>query len=92
MLSAEARAYKKLVSQSLFVQGFRKEDALKGPVRVCMSIYRPRKKGDLDNTLKALFDSLKGISYEDDSQIVEIHAKRFDDKDRPRVEINIANL
>lgn len=89
ILSAEARAYKKLVAQTLFVQGFKKEDALKGFVRVQISLFRPRKVGDLDNYFKSCLDSLKGIAYEDDSQIIEIHAKRFDDKHRPRVEISI---
>lgn len=37
-----------------------------------------RKKGrtDLDNTLKAIQDSLEGIAYNNDSQIVEIIARK----------------
>ena len=39
---------------------------------------RPCKKPDADNILKAYFDAMNGIVYEDDSQIVSIHAtKRY---------------
>ncbi len=50
--------------------------------------YRPRRAGDLDNTLKAL-DVLHGIAFADDAQIVEIHAHRLDDKERPRMVVEI---
>ena len=50
---------------------------------------RPQRSGDLDNRLKCLLDSLNGIAWSDDGQIVEIHAYRHDDKKNPRVEIEI---
>ena len=37
--------------------------------------------------MKVLLDSLTGVIWEDDSQIVEIHAYRYEDKNNPRVEI-----
>jgi len=41
-------------------------------------LERPCKKPDADNILKAYFDAMNGIVYEDDSQIVSIHAtKRY---------------
>lgn len=45
----------------------------------CLSgLERPCKKPDADNILKAYFDAMNGIVYEDDSQIVSIHAtKRY---------------
>lgn len=63
--------------------------ALAGPVSVEVHAYRPRRRGDLDNALKVLLDALKGIAYVDDSQVVELHARRYDDKANPRVEIEI---
>lgn len=30
-----------------------------------------------------------GIAYSDDGQIVELHAYRFDDKNNPRMEVEI---
>lgn len=60
-----------------------------GPVSVTMRFYRARKSGDLDNKIKVLLDSMNGVVYADDGQIVEIHAFRDDDKSDPRVEIEI---
>jgi Holliday junction resolvase RusA-like endonuclease len=39
---------------------------------------RPCKKPDCDNVVKAFFDAMNGIVYDDDCQIVSIHAtKRY---------------
>lgn len=38
---------------------------------------KSKRKRDLDNLLKALIDSLEGRLFENDSQIVEIHAKKI---------------
>jgi Holliday junction resolvase RusA-like endonuclease len=37
-------------------------------------------------------DNLQGIAYVNDRQIVEIHARRFDDKANPRVEVIIEEV
>lgn len=52
-------------------------------------LYRPRKSGDIDGPLKALFDALNGRAWVDDSQIIDLHVQRRDDKHRPRVELEI---
>lgn len=87
MLSNEARAYKEQVGWLAKSKGL---TAMAGPLSVTIYFYRPRKSGDLDNLLKVLIDSLTGIIYQDDSQIVEIHAFRFEDKLKPRAEIMIS--
>lgn len=56
-----------------------------------MDFYRPAKRGDLDNRIKILLDALEGIAFENDSQIIEIHARRFDDKLNPRVSIVVTS-
>lgn len=63
-----------------------------GDISMSMDLYRPAKRGDLDNYIKILIDSLIGWVYFDDSQIVEIHAMRHDDKADPRVEISITEV
>lgn len=59
------------------------------PCRVRLEVYRPRRIGDLDNTLKVLLDALKGVAYTDDKHVAELHATRHDDKANPRVEVQI---
>ena len=82
--SAEATAYKEAAGWICRTAGLQ---PVTGDVRVWLSFYRPAKRGDLDNLLKVTIDSLIGFAYEDDSQIVEIHATRHEDKHAPRVEI-----
>lgn len=90
--SAEYRGYEQLIWNAL-------EQRFKGAgprilsphlVAVTANVYRPRAIGDLDNTFKALLDCLSGKVYEDDAQIVELHAYRHDSKERPRVELVVS--
>lgn len=38
---------------------------------------RPTVKPDCDNICKNLLDSLNGVAYKDDKQIVDVHIKKF---------------
>lgn len=87
--SAEATAYKQEVGWLCAALGIQ---PLTGNVCVSLDFYRPAKRGDLDNLLKVVFDSLNGWAYEDDKQIVEIHAMRHEGKDDPRVELSIQEI
>ena len=79
-LSDEARAYKREVALlTRHLEPFTRHVALS------ITAFRPRKKGDIDNYLKALLDAIKGTIYLDDDQVIEIHAYRDDDKGNPRV-------
>lgn len=49
---------------------------------------RPCKKPDADNVLKSIADSLNGVAYHDDSQIVDCQVRKFY-SDRPRVVVKI---
>ena len=64
-------------------------DPLCGDVAIEIHVYRPRKKGDLDNYQKLLLDSLNGVAFGDDKQVTEIHAYRHDDKKNPRAEVTV---
>jgi crossover junction endodeoxyribonuclease RusA len=63
-----------------------------GEVGVIVEVYRPWQKGDLDNFLKIALDSLQRWAYDNDKQIVEIHAYRHDDKHNPRLEIEVIEV
>lgn len=79
--SKEAREYQEAARETL-----PKEPAT-GPVIVTLRVFRPARRGDLDNSIKVVLDALKGAAFDDDGQVVELHAYRYDDKRRPRVEV-----
>ncbi len=83
--SADGKAYKNTAGWQANAAGAK---LLEGPVVVSLRVYRPRRSGDLDNTMKALLDSLRGICWKDDEQIIEIRAIRFEDPKNPRVEFD----
>lgn len=67
-----------------------KQKILEGDVRLSIELYHgTKRKSDIDNFNKILLDSMTGIVYEDDSQIVEMNTKKFYDKENPRIEIII---
>lgn len=60
-----------------------------GDVALELRLFRPQRRGDLDNRIKAVLDALNGVLYKDDKQVVELHAFLADDKHNPRVEVTI---
>ncbi len=54
-------------------------------------VVRPTTKPDIDNVLKAVFDSLNSIVYKDDSQIVSVNAEKWY-SDTPRVVVELFEL
>jgi len=86
VVTEEARAYKEEVA--LLLRG---AIPLGGNVSVNLSVFRPAKRGDLDNYNKVLFDALQGLTYTNDNQITEIHSFRYDDKQNPHVKLLVYN-
>lgn len=84
LISKDGRDYKKRVAELCYGMM-----PLRGEVVVRATVYRPRRIGDLDNYLKSLLDALKGYAFEDDSQVVEIHLHRCEDRQNPRVTVEI---
>lgn len=87
ILSSEAREYKARMAAYAAVLQPSQE-----PVSLTIRLYRPRKAGDIDGPLKPLLDALQGLLYVNDSQIVEMHVTRHDDKANPRVEVEIESV
>lgn len=67
-------------------------EPLRGPVHLLVRLYRPRAVGDIDGPLKAILDSMSGVLYLDDKQIVRLVVDRLDDKHRPRVELEVMEV
>jgi crossover junction endodeoxyribonuclease RusA len=84
-----ARDYQRATFVRAFSAGWRPIKAPRG-VAVLFRWYRVNKAGgDLDNRLKVILDALEGTAYDNDRQICKIDAERFEDPDRPRVEIAV---
>ena len=82
----EARDYQQNARRTAAMQG---AEPVVGNVDLSLKLFRPAKRGDLDNTLKVLLDALKGVAYIDDNQVIGITATRHDDASNPRVEIEM---
>ena len=63
----------------------------KSRTKDCLTgLERPTKKPDIDNVIKAFLDSMNGIIYVDDTQVVELHStKVYGD---PYVEVMIKEV
>lgn len=85
--SAEGRAYCHLVASLKHDT----RDPYVLPLTVSIRWYRSRRAGDLDNRAKVVLDAMQGVVYLNDSQIVELHMYRHDDKKDPRVEVEVLN-
>lgn len=89
-LKSEGKAFKATSAAMALAAGVR---PIAGDVSVTVDVYRPAKRGDLDNTLKSLLDSLKGVAWADDSQVTQILARRHDtDRHNPRAVVTIAPI
>ena len=86
-LTQDGKEYKTIVGWMALKSGYTQPYAEE--VILYLDVYRPRQVGDLDNRIKILMDALQGFCYENDSQVVEIHARRFEDKTDPRAEVRV---
>lgn len=84
VVTDEAKAYKQELKYLLA-----QCEPIEGDVVVNFTVFRPARRGDLDNYNKILFDALQGLAYKNDNQIVELHSFREDDKENPRVEFYV---
>lgn len=63
---------------------------LSGELKVELVVYfRSKATSDIDNVCKATLDSLTGLLWDDDRQIVELHIYKRQDKANPRIEIEV---
>ena len=61
-----------------------------GPFAVSMVYYLPtQRRVDVDNLVKSVLDGLNGILWDDDSDVVELHATKALDRGNPRTEVKI---
>lgn len=69
------------------------DEPITAPLAVSMELYLgTKRRADIDNFNKLVFDSLSGIVYEDDSQIQHLTIAKLYDKTNPRIELSISEL
>ena len=74
-MTKEGLQFKKALSLLAKAKKFK---LIEGDCSLEYTLYCSKKgRTDLDNTLKAIQDSLEGIAYKNDSQIVEIVARKI---------------
>jgi crossover junction endodeoxyribonuclease RusA len=87
---ARTRDYEQLVAGLALARGVRRID---GPVKLSVSFWcQDARRRDLDNLVKSIKDALNGVAWQDDSQVVELHATKGIDRDYPRVFIRIESI
>jgi Holliday junction resolvase RusA-like endonuclease len=65
-----------------------KRTTVKNRLAMLNEANRPLVKPDADNVLKIIADSLNGLAYKDDAQIVDVRVVKFYG-DCPRVEVEV---
>lgn len=65
-------------------------EPLNGALAVDITFWRcDRTRVDLDNLTKGCMDGCNGIVWNDDQQVVELHLRKFADKEHPGVVIEV---
>ena len=90
------QAYKATISKAA-VQAMAGREPLTGELKAVLKFFRKyktisRRYGDCDNLSKAVLDSLNGVCYVDDSQIISVVSTKHTDKDNPHIEIEIEKI
>jgi crossover junction endodeoxyribonuclease RusA len=88
LISKEGREYRKAIQHLVSV-----DTMFLGRVAVTVECHAPdRRRRDLDNLAKCLFDSLTGIAWEDDSQIDDMRIVRAGVMPRGMVRVEIRGI
>lgn len=68
----------------------RGREPLEGPLAVEITFWRKtQRRVDSDNLSKACLDSLNGIAWRDDNQVVDLYLHKRYNRERPGIEVKI---
>lgn len=87
-LTPEVKRYK-AAADALVRRWLGKVEPITGPVWLSIDLYRPTRTGDISNRIKILEDCLRGLVFNDDSQVEWLQVRRFEDKVYPRAEVTV---
>ncbi len=66
---------------------------IEGEFALYIDVYYDSKRPDLDNSLKVVLDCLQKLkAFTNDNKCVDIHARKFKDKDNPRIEYKLSKI
>lgn len=87
-MSAEGKKIKQDYKKQIKKQW--KWEPIEGDVEITVRFYfGTKRRCDIDNFNKLLYDALTGVLWVDDSQIIRVITEKFYDKLVPRIEIEI---
>ena len=90
---AKTPALKKYEEAFIWQAGKLRDLNINEPFEFYIDVYYTSKRSDLDNVLKLQLDVLQRIKcIKNDNNFCLIHARKFVDKENPRVEIMIKTL
>ena len=70
-----------------------KKDCYQDKVMLSLSLFfKDERKRDVDNYTKLVIDSLKGICFEDDSQVYDLNITKAVDSSEPRIMVEVSKL
>ena len=79
--------------ESFFMQCTIRDEKIKKYFRLDLDVFFPSQRSDLDNVLKGVLDCLQAQGViKNDRWCVEIHARKFIDKYRPRIEFEVTPI
>lgn len=86
-------AMKKYEESFLWQVGACRDANISVPFEFYIDVYFPSKRSDLDGCLKATLDCLqKAKALKNDNNCMKIVARKFIDKDNPRIEFKIITI
>lgn len=90
---AKTKAMKQYEESFLWQVGGIRDAKIDVPFEFYVDVYFPSKRSDLDGMLKGVMDCLqKANVIKNDNNCSLIHARKFIDKDNPRVEFRIITI
>lgn len=91
-ITAKGKEYKQKIEFEL-MKAMEDKEMIFDDCKVSISFFfNNKRKNDLDNFTKPVLDFCSDIVFKDDRQIVNLHVKKFYDKERPRILINVDTI
>lgn len=87
-VTREAKAYKEHCALIAKTAGLKP----KGHTKFALDVrfyQKDNRRFDIDNVCKITLDALKGVVYDDDSQVQRLHAEKMGPSAQPRLEVEV---